>query len=62
MRNYYDAWSEGSGRPTLADPAEIAAVVDYMRDRVSDEREIWDVVVESFAVDLDLLCATLRNA
>ncbi|MCC2114003.1 MAG: hypothetical protein KDJ16_18355 [Hyphomicrobiales bacterium] len=62
VRTYYDTWGEDSGRPVLADPNEIAAVVAYVRDRINDDRKVWDVVVESYAVDLDLLSASLRNA
>ncbi len=62
VRTLFDGGDSRPGRPVLADPDEIAAVVADVRDRLSDDRKVWSFVVESYAVDLDLLSASLRGA
>ena len=54
-------WTRAVNRPVLDNPKEIAAVVAYVRDHVADRKTIWNIVVRTHAVDLDLLSASLAD-
>ncbi|MEZ5841343.1 MAG: hypothetical protein R3D02_13260 [Hyphomicrobiales bacterium] len=62
MRTAAQTWSDSICRPVLDDPKEIDAVVSYVRNRAGDDRLVWDLVVKTHAVDLDLLSAALTRA
>ncbi|HOV05107.1 MAG TPA: hypothetical protein PLG99_11930 [Kaistiaceae bacterium] len=61
MRTVAEEW-DSTCRPVLDDAREIDAVVDYVRSRAGDDRMVWEVVVKTHAVDLDLLSAALTRA